>query len=227
MMRSKDAGLQLKRKQIGFKADSVNDDGTFTGYGSVFGVLDSYREIVAPGAFKESLEKIKSTGDPLPALWQHWGSEPIGGYDDLAEDDHGLKVQGFLLKDEIPRAKEAYALMKRRVVKGLSIGYYVLEDSWNEKDRIRTLQKLDLVEISIVTFPANEEALIDAVKTRLAEGQLPTLREFEDFLCEAGFSNSQAKAIAGNGLSKLLGQREADSKSSELLQALKGFELPL
>lgn len=213
----------MKHKRIGFKADAVNDDGTFTGYGSVFGVLDSYREIVAPGAFAESLQAIKSGGDPLPALWQHDSREPVGGYDSLEEDSTGLKVAGFLLKDEIPRAKEAYALMKRRVVKGLSIGYYVLEDSWNEKDRIRTLQKLELVEISIVTFPANQEALIDAVKSQLAGGHLPSLREFEDFLCEAGFSNTQAKAIAGNGLSKLLGQREADSKSSDLLKTLQSF----
>jgi uncharacterized protein len=215
----------IKHKQIGFKADAVNDDGTFTGYGSVFNVLDSYREIVAPGAFAESLDNIKSSGDPLPALWQHYSSEPIGGYDSLEEDAKGLNVAGFLLKDEIPRAKEAYALMKRRVVKGLSIGYYVLEDSWNEKERIRTLQKLELVEISIVTFPANQDALIDAVKSQLAGGNLPKLKEFEDFLCEAGFSRSQAKAVAGNGLSKLLNQREADSKSGDLLKSLQEFFL--
>lgn len=225
-MRQKDAGLQLKHKQFGFKADAVNDDGTFSGYGSVFGTLDSYREIVAPGAFLESIAHIKASGDPLPALWQHSSYEPIGGYTSLAEDSHGLKVEGFLLKDEISRAKEAYTLMKRRVIRGLSIGYYVLEDSWNEKDRIRTLEKLELVEISIVTFPANQDALIDDVKSRLAKGGLPTMREFEDFLCEAGFSNSQAKAVAGHGLSKLLGQREADSKSNgDLLKTLQGFSL--
>lgn len=223
-------GLQIKdrnvkHKQVGFKADTVNDDGTFTGYGSVFGVLDSYREIVAPGAFSESLENIKASGDPLPALWQHYSSEPIGGYNTLQEDSKGLFVDGFLLKNEIPRANEAFALMKRRVVKGLSIGYYVLEDSWNEKDRIRTLTKLELVEISIVTFPANQDALIDAVKSQLAGGTLPKLKEFEDFLCEAGFSRSQAKAIAGHGLSKLLNQREADGKSGELLDTLKNFSL--
>jgi len=215
--------MQLKHKQIGFKADSVNDDGTFTGYGSVFNVLDSYREIVAPGAFKESLKAIKASGDPLPALWQHSSSQPVGGYDLLEEDSHGLKVEGFLLKNEIPLANQAFALMKRRVVKGLSIGYYVLEDSWNEKDRIRTLQKLELVEISIVTFPANQDALIDEVKSKLAGGSLPSLKDFEDFLCEAGFSRSQAKAIAGNGLSKLLVQREAEGNSSQVLKALQDF----
>ncbi len=222
-MKRKDAALQ--HKQFAFKADAVNDDGTFTGYGSVFGNLDSYREIVAPGAFTDSLKAIKASGDPLPALWQHMSGEPIGGYDLLEEDARGLKVSGWLLKDEIKRAAEAYALMKRRVVKGLSIGYYVLEDSWNEKDRIRTLTKLELIEISIVTFPANVEAQIDSVKSMLAKGRLPTLPEFENFLCEAGFSNSQAKAVAGHGLRKLLDQREADSKDSDVLHMLKNFSL--
>ncbi len=226
-MKTKDAGLQLKRRQVAFKADQVNEDGTFAGYGSIFGNVDSYRDVVAPGAFANSIAAIKASGDPLPALWQHHSSEPIGGYSALAEDSRGLKIEGFLLKDEVQKAAEAYALMKRRVVRGLSIGYYVLADSWNEKDRIRTLEELELVEISIVTFPANDEALIEDVKSKLVKGGLPTMREFEDYLCEAGFSNTEAKAIAGNGLSKLLAQREAGGKhnSEQLMKALTDFRL--
>lgn len=195
----------LQHKQFAFKADAVGDDGTFSGYGSVFGNLDSYREIVAPGAFAESLKAINDSGDPLPALWQHNESEPIGGYDGLSEDEHGLKVSGWLMINEIPRAAQAHALMKRRVIKGLSIGYYVLGDSYDEKERIRTLTKLDLQEISIVTFPANAEAQIDAVKAKLAHGELPTLREFEKALREQGYSKSLAEKIAAGGYKQLLG----------------------
>jgi hypothetical protein len=133
-----------------------------------------------------------------------------------------------LLKDEVVRAAEAYAFMKRRVVKGMSIGYIVRKDSWDEKTGIRTLIEVDLVEISIVTFPMNEEATIDSVKSMeraLKSGKLPTLPEFEDFLCEAGFSKTQAKAIAGNGLRKLLDRREADGDTSDTLKALTGFSL--
>jgi HK97 family phage prohead protease len=225
-MKRKD--MAVKHKQFAFKADAVNEDGTFTGYGSVFGNVDSYREIVAPGAFAESLKAIKASGDPLPALWQHRSGEPIGGYDLLEEDSRGLKVSGWLLKDEIPRAAEAYALMKRRVVKGLSIGYYVLEDSWNEKDRIRTLTKLELVEISIVTFPANAEAQVDSVKSfeqMIKAGNLPTLPEFEDFLRESGFSKTQATAIAGHGLKSLLSRSESGGEKSDVLSALRNFQL--
>lgn len=195
----------LQHKQFAFKAKAVNDDGTFTGYGSVFGNLDSYREIVAPGAFAESLKAIKASGDPLPALWQHRADEPIGGYSSLEEDDHGLKLEGWLMRDEIPRAREAFALMKARVVKGLSIGYYVRGETYDEKERIRTLTKLDLVEVSIVTFPANAEAQIDAVKARLAHGELPTLRQFEKSLREQGYSKAQAEMIAAGGFKQLLG----------------------
>lgn len=222
------SGSQLQHKQFSFKADAVNEDGTFSGYGSVFGNVDSYREIVAPGAFAESLAAIKASGDPLPALWQHQAGQPIGGYDVLLEDSRGLKVEGFLLKDHIVKAAEAYQLMKRRIVKGLSIGYYVLEDSWNEKDRVRTLTKLDLQEISIVTFPANADAQVDNVKSIgriMKAGRLPSLPEFEDFLREAGFSKSQATVVAGRGLKELLSRGEPGGENSELLSALRNFTL--
>lgn len=217
---------QLQHKQFAFKAQAVNDDGTFSGYGSVFGNLDSYREIVAPGAFADSLKSIKESGDPLPALWQHNSYEPIGGYDVLEEDDHGLKVQGWLMHEEVQRAREAYALMKRRVVKGMSIGYYVLADSYDEKERIRTLTKLELVEISIVTFPANPEAQVDAVKAKLLRGDLPTLREFEKVLREQGYSKALAEKIAAGGYKQLLGSgdpigaEEANAAGSRLLSIL-------
>ena len=167
-MNRKDSSGIMQRKQFAFKADNVAEDGTFTGYGSVFGNMDSYREIVLPGAFSESIKAIKAAGDPLPMLWQHKSDQPIGGYTSLVEDSHGLKVTGFLLKDEVQQAKEAYALMKARIVKGLSIGYYVLQDSYNEKDNVRNLVKLDLREISPVTFPANVEAQVDNVKAALS-----------------------------------------------------------
>ncbi len=218
-MKTKTGRSDLERKQFAFKADKVGEDGTFSGYGSVFGVLDSYREIVAPGAFAESLKALEDSGDPLPALWQHRWDQPIGGYDLLAEDDRGLKVSGWLMVNEIPLAAQAHALMKRRVVKGLSIGYYVLEDSYNEKDRIRTLKKIDLQEISIVTFPANDEAQVDEIKRKLAHGELPSLKDFERHLREAGFSKTQAAAIASGGLSKLLRSESGDPEQANRLGA--------
>ncbi|USE78914.1 HK97 family phage prohead protease [Cupriavidus gilardii] len=217
-MNRKDASLKIRDFDLNVKA--VSDDGLFSGYGSVFGVVDSYREVVAPGAFADSLAEIKAKGRPVPVLWQHRSGEPIGVYDALSEDGHGLKVDGRLIL-EVSRAKEAHALMKAGAVSGLSIGYYVREDSWDEKERVRTLKKLDLVEVSLVTFPANDDARVDAIKSKLAHGSLPTLSEFEQLLREAGFSKSQAAVIANRGLKHLLDRSESGSVSADIDALIK------
>lgn len=227
-MKRKDSGA-LQHKTFAFKTEDVKEDGTFSGYGSVFGNIDSYRDIVEPGAFAESLKMLKASGDPLPALWQHNPNWPIGGYTDLKEDSRGLLVTGFLLKDEVQQAREAYALMKARIVKGLSIGYYVIDDTYNEKTNITHLKTLDLREISPVTFPANTAAQVDSVKSAMSlmlkTGQLPGIKDFEDFLREAGFSKTQAVAIANGGLVKLLRGEPGNDSGDEILAALRGFKL--
>lgn len=218
MMKRKDDGRHLKHREVAFKAKEVNDDGTFKGYASVFGNVDSYGEIVEAGAFAESIKRIKDSGDPLPVLWQHRSGEPIGGSDDLVEDDHGLKTSGFLMIDVIARAAEAHALLKRKVVKGLSIGYYVEDSSYNDKTGVRTLKKLDLAEYSIVTFPANTLAQVDAVKSICKAGELPTMRQFEEFLRESGFSKSQATAIASRGLGHMLKRSDSAGDTGCLVE---------
>jgi HK97 family phage prohead protease len=230
-LRKKDRERKYRQRELTFKTEAVTEDGRFKGYASVFGVLDSYREIVAPGAFSESLQRIKDSGHTLPALWHHIASQPIGGYDQLSEDDRGLYVEGFLLKDDIPQARVAYVTMQRNIVTGLSIGYYVEAESWNEKDRILTLTKVDLVEVSVVTFPANSEARAEAVRAKLARGMLPTLREFEVVLREQGFSRGQAAAIAERGLKGMLDQGDLGGGNAygDFLKQRRdsgGFSLP-
>lgn len=219
--------MKLKHKQFGFKADTVGDDGTFTGYGSVFGNVDLGGEIVVPGAFTESLKAIKSSGDPLPMLWQHNPSQPIGGYDLLVEDDKGLKASGWMLVQEIPLAAQVHALMKRRVVKGLSIGYYEEETSYNEKTGVLSLLKLELREISPVTFPMNVEAQVDSVKSIVVamrkSGELPTKREFEGFLRESGFSVKHAVALASRAYADSSSRDSGGEKSVKAI--LESFHL--
>lgn len=218
------AAAQLRTREIDFEIKSVEKSGIFTGYGSVFGVKDSYGEIVAPGAFKASLKARAERGRKLPVLWQHRSGEPIGVYDTVKEDATGLWVEGRLLVDDVARAKEAHALMGAGAVTGLSIGYFVIADSWNEKDRIRTLTELDLQEVSPVTFPANEEARIETVKSKLQAGQRPTLREFEELLREKGFSRADAEHIAVHGFKNWLA-RECGADPSEVLRVLADFRL--
>lgn len=218
----------MKFKSFDFDVKSVNDAGVFTGYGSVFGNVDEGRDIVMKGAFAESLAARSAKGRKLPILWQHRSGEPIGVYEDVKEDDHGLLMTGRLLIDDVQRAKEAHALMKAGAVTGMSIGYGVVDDAFDAKAQVRYLKKLNLYETSIVTFPMNDEARVGVVKSLdhiLKSGQMPTLPEFEDFLCEAGFSKTQAKAIAGNGLRKLLDRCEADGNTSDALQMLNEFRV--
>ena len=163
-----------------------------------------------------------------PVLWNHSTNEPIGVYTKLVEDEKGLYVEGKLLVDDVPKAKSTHALLKAGAIDGLSIGYRTVKSSYNENTDIRELIELDLGEISIVTTPANEKSTVISVKSKLEEGELPTLPEFEKFLRESGFSKSQATAIAGKGLRHLLSESEDEkfqAKSiSNALNILKGSQ---
>ena len=213
----------MNKKDLSFEIKAVSDDGLFSGYASVFDNVDSYGDIVRKGAFVESISEWEAKGKMPPILWNHDPSDPIGVYTKMQEDDKGLFVEGRLLIDDVPRAKQTHALMKAGVIDGLSIGYRVKEYLYNVDEEVTDLIKLSLREVSIVTFPANPETRIEAVKSRLDAGELPTLPQFEKFLREAGFSKSQATAIAGHGLRKLLSDSVPEAKSIQnALNILKG-----
>ena len=91
------SALALKSRDFHFEIKAVEKDGFFSGYGSVFGVVDSYREIVAPGAFAASLAARSAKGRKLPVLWQHRSDQPLGVYDVAKEDATGLYLEGRLL----------------------------------------------------------------------------------------------------------------------------------
>jgi HK97 family phage prohead protease len=219
--------MTILHKSIELDLKSLTDKGTFSGYGSVFNVLDKGGDIVVPGAFAESLSQWQKSGRSVPVLWQHKTDQPIGAWENLKEDDHGLLGEASLWLDDAPYARLAHKGMKTKTVTGLSIGYRVKEYSINQTTGVYTLQKLDLVEISVVTNPMNDDARVADVKSMVEAGRMPSLSEFEKFLCEAGgFSKTQAKAIAGNGLSKLLARCEAEGeKGDAILSALRGFTL--
>lgn len=145
-----------------FEIKSLAADGTFEGYASVFGIIDTQRDRVHPGAFKSS---INHRDKPVQLLWQHQWDKPIGVITALFEDARGLYLKGKLLL-EVAQAKEAYALLKAGVVRGLSIGYSVKRSRRNPDSGIRELLELNLWEISLVTQPANEAAQVTVVKAQ-------------------------------------------------------------
>jgi HK97 family phage prohead protease len=140
-------------------ADTQSDTslGTVTGYASVFGILDRGGDIVMPGAFKASLADWKKRGASLPMLWQHDPSNPIGVWTQLDEDEKGLKVEGELIPD-VPQAAVTRSLMKHGAVTGLSMGYQTKYAEVDRSTGARRLKKVDLWEISLVTFPMLPEA---------------------------------------------------------------------
>jgi HK97 family phage prohead protease len=204
-----------KTRAFDLELKSVKADGTFSGYASVWGVVDSYREAMAPGAFTESLAETKAKGRTLPILWQHRQDEPIGQWDVLREDEHGLFGEGTLWTEEAAYARIAHRGMKAHAITGISIGYYTREDSFDEKTRVRTLKRVDLVEASVVTNPANDEARVDTIKAKLAAGELITDREFGRLLKDRGFSRSDADEIANVGFKTWAAREPGRSQAND------------
>lgn len=185
-------------------------EGTIEGYGSVFGLLDRGGDIVKAGAFKASLAAWRKKKQMPKMLWYHDPSQPIGVWTDIVEDEKGLKVKGELILD-IPQAQTAHALLKRDAISGLSIGYRTQDYEIDRTTGARFLKKVELWEISLVTFPMLEEAQIDAVKNRnMLKNFNP--REMEGALRDAGLSRSdavKATAIFRETLQRDAGDSEA------------------
>ena len=139
---------------------------------------------------------MKAWRQRVPPQREHSSEQPIGVWDDLAEDAKGLYVKGRILKDASRLAAEAYALLKGGALDELSIGYRTLQTApHDDKQGVLKLLKLDLREVSLVTFGAlGRAARITDVKSILEGGELPTVRQFEEHLRDAGFSKSLAVA---------------------------------
>lgn len=216
--------METKRLTRPLELKAVGDDGTFEGYGSVFNVIDSYRDVVLPGAFEKTIKEHNEAGTMPALLWQHRSDEPIGVYTSMEEDDHGLKLAGQLILDT-QRGKEAHALLKAGAVRGLSIGFTVYKDGqkYNDEHGVWELSDINLWETSVVTFPANAEANVTDVRATLAPGCYPSQRAFEKSMRDLGFSRDDAVVIATEGFTAL--QRDAGAGSPGALQREAGAEL--
>ena len=198
----------ILNKSVDFEIKTIQPDGFFSGYGSVFGVKDAYDDIVESGAFARSLQDYALKGAMPALLWQHKQDTPIGIWTAISEDAHGLKVEGRLLVDAVTKAKEAHALMTAKAVSGLSIGYRVRDYRIDSKNEVCRLLDVDLLEISIVTIPACDTARVDRVKQMIYQGKTPTERELELALRDLGLSHRQAKALIARGYDGIA-QRDA------------------
>ncbi|WP_026790352.1 HK97 family phage prohead protease [Pleomorphomonas oryzae] len=218
----------MDRMEVKFASDSVDvETGSFTGYGAVFGNVDSYGDVIVPGAFKQSLKDWKREKALPPMLSQHGGwmmgdmdAIPVGVWTDMQEDDVGLKVAGRIINLDTERGKTIRGAMKEGALNGLSIGYRAKKFTLGTKpdEPRRKLEMIDLIETSVVTFPANGLARVDPGSVKSAHG-IKTIRDFEDFLRDAGgFSHAAAKRIAAGGF-KGLDPRDEDG--TDIVAALR------
>ena len=136
--------------------------GEFEGYASLFGVMDLGRDVVMPGAFRDSIETRGNLGVKL--LWQHDPQQPVGIWTSIEEDSRGLFVRGALDLEQA-KSREILSLMRQGALDGLSIGYRTEIERKDPETGLRRLERVDLWEISLVTFPLLPQARVRSVKS--------------------------------------------------------------
>lgn len=196
--------------QFELKQDSLDEmKGIFEGYASTFGNVDGQMDIVARGAFEDSLK----TREPK-VLWQHDMASPIGKLLDAREDERGLFVRAKLATNTTKGA-DAFELLKEGVIDTMSVGFRVKEADFDREEGIRIIKEAELFEFSLVTIPANDQARVMSVKSKPPKD----MRGFEKFLRASGFSRKDATAITQRGYTGYLNQSESDSDSPSLNQS--------
>lgn len=207
----------IQLPEVKFASDEAKTN-TFSGYGSVFNNIDAYGDTIIPGAYKDTL---RSGFVPLMFLNHDMRSLPIGKWTSLVEDDFGLKIEGEFL--DTSTGRDVYAASKAQAITGLSIGFRPLEVEMHPNAKagepLRTIKSIDLLEISVVTFPANDDARIADVKS------FRGVRDYAVELMHLGMSANEAKAF----IDALEAQCQTKYKEAEfhaaarnLLKTLKG-----
>ncbi|KJV63533.1 MULTISPECIES: HK97 family phage prohead protease [Ehrlichia] len=151
--------MQQKTCNLLLSEKNIKQSGTFSGYASVFNVVDRQKHVILPGAFSNAIKNIHK----IKLLWQHNSTEPIGNVTSMVENNIGLYITANLLLD-LQKGKEAYLMLKNGIINALSIGYSVVDDHMNDNTGVRILKKVSLWEISLVTFPANIHSKVTSVK---------------------------------------------------------------
>ncbi len=206
--------LEHKSACVAFELKSLDEaTGEFEGYGSTFGNVDLGGDIVAKGAFAATIADHGKAGTMPAMLFSHDSNEPVGDWLDMAEDKRGLRMRGKLwIGKGIPKAEQAYLMLKGRGAKGLSIGYVTKKAEYDDKKNTRTLVQVELHEVSPTPFPMNPKATVSSVKTAIRLPDNFTKRDLETCLRDAGLSITQAKALLASGY-KAIDPRDADEEA--------------
>ena len=229
MMESYFVPLELK-----FSGSNAADIGTFSGYGSVYSVIDDGGDLIAPGAFADSLARLKAQGRGVPMYMQHGAAlgadpRPVGVWTKIEEDANGLRVEGKRVGLDTETGRYHYALVKEGAMSGLSIGYSGVKAEYGKKpgDPRRTIKSATLREISIVDQPMNAHARLTGLKSI---EELLTMADAEDYLKSVGMSGRQATAFVSRvkrigpgdpaGALQQPGPSDSDEAIQQLMQSL-------
>ena len=212
----------MERRDYSFKIKGLTDEGTFQGLAAAYGNIDLGGDVIAAGAFAKSI----ASGKPFPLLWQHQPDNPIGTVK-VSNSRDGLFVDGTLMLTDLT-AQKAHTFMKSGVVKGLSIGYDVLQEHYDDAG-IRHLTELKLWEVSAVTFPMNTSAQVFSVKGRDATASLTAAARFIKSVLAVDDDEARSrikeiaahcKTLLGAEADDLIDDDEEDEGDPETLKAL-------
>lgn len=217
--------MAAKTLDFDFEVKEVTAAGNFTGYGSVYNIVDQGGDIVASGAFAESIATFTSKGRMPSMLFGHQaGQLPPGAFQSVKEDAAGLWLDGNLAIDT-QRGGDLHKLMKMKpvsAISGLSIGFVTRDDSYDRVTGVRTIKKADLWEVSLVNFPMNDSARVQTVKSIEV---IENLRDAEKFLRDSGLSRAEAVAFVSRV--KSLGPRDAgEDDMRQIMEALQRRQVP-
>lgn len=208
---------------------SIDEKGSFVGYGAAYGNVDDGNDVIEHGAFDETIAEHTKAGTMPGMFWMHKKDEPIGEWSNMYSDQNGLIMEGQLWVGKgIGKAEQAHMLLKSKGPKGLSIGYGVKEGGSKRGEKngksVRFLKNLGLGECSPVTFPMNRKATIISVKSdfgfsfKNSVGELKTIREIEQLLRDGGLSDTEAKKFLAGGYPSMAPR---DKGLSDLLALVK------
>jgi uncharacterized protein len=158
--------------ELEIKSESVQEDGSFIGYASTYGNCDRTGDVISKGAFSDD------HGTSVPVLWAHKQDQPVG-IGRLEETEDGVRITGKLNLDTTA-GREAYANLKRGIVKALSVGFELVKHAMD--GTVRVIKQGRIREVSLVVFGANPAATITAVKDTASIEAVCPARELLSFL---------------------------------------------
>jgi hypothetical protein len=200
--------FERKRLAKAFKVQTVDEQRSFSGHGSVFddphptsswALPMDWQDVMKPGAFRRTLADHKKLGTSPALLFQHDTDNPIGAYANVAEDGDGLLLEGKIAQSaKTPAGADIYELMAMGGLNGLSIGFRAVKSKLDEKAKTREILEVELWEVSVVTIPGQSSARVADVKA-LREDPTQLKRHLESSLRDAGLSRTEAKAVLARG----------------------------